>query len=178
MAGTTARACLYGVLGGWFALTVGQQFKKRPRVLNKVDPGNVVLPVSTFFAPQPGTTDAHLLVRHELADGGRTHWAEVPISRRRTLRDMLWHPHRRREKVLFDVQNDLTVLAGRPDDREYIHLTVPYLSLLNFVSHQQEAPADARRVQFMLVASGGNDHSDEPRTDFVSDFHDLPTEGS
>ncbi|WP_019544894.1 hypothetical protein [Streptomyces sulphureus] len=176
-ASLAAEAALYGLLGTWFALTVGQQFKKRPRFLERVDPGNVTLPVSTFFAPRPGTTDTHLLVRDELLDGSTTEWAEYPVSQDRSLRQMVWHPNRRREKALCDVQNDLAFLVRQDKGPEHIHMTVPYLALLNFVSHRCPHAPDSRRVQFLLVASGGHDETEEPDVLLASDFHTLDTEG-
>ncbi|MEW2221017.1 hypothetical protein AB0939_17245 [Streptomyces sp. NPDC006990] len=172
-AGPAARWALRGLLTGWFSLTVAQQFKKRPRRLTAVDPVNVLLPVSTFFAPHPGIDDTHLLLREQLADGTVTDWAEEGVVEARTLRQMLWHPVRRKEKVLFDVAAELSRIVRTERRIEHLQLALPYLSLLNFVTHRCPHPPDARKVQFMLVTSAGREQTEAPRAVFTSAFHEL-----
>lgn len=168
-----ARYGLYTVLASWFGLTVAKQFRRTPRFLTRIDPINTAVPVTTFFAPNPGKTDIHLLTREKLADGGTTDWAEHPLIARRTLRHMVWHPGRRVEKLLPDAFSELTQITQQERRIEHIQLTIPYLTMLNFATHRCEHPPGSRRVQFMLASSGGFDESEEPRTLFVSDFHDL-----
>ncbi|MCF6522823.1 hypothetical protein [Streptomyces sp. JJ36] len=172
-AGTAARWALRGLLAGWFSLTVAQQFHRRPGRLTAVDPVNVCVPVSTFFAPHPGVHDTHLLFRAQRADGTVTEWAEEGVVEERTLRQMLWHPVRRKEKVLFDAASELSRIVRTERRIEHLQLSLPYLSLLNFVTHRCPHPPDARKVQFMLVTSAGRERTEEPRAVFTSAFHDL-----
>ncbi|WP_432037469.1 hypothetical protein [Streptomyces cucumeris] len=164
---------LYGLLLSWFGLTVAQQFKKRPRLLDTVDPANVTLPISTFFAPNPGSNDTHLLIRNRLADGGVSVWTEQAMTQVRSVRQMVWHPGRRGEKALLDIVTDLTAVLREERRVEYVQMTVPYLSLLNFVTHQGEHVPDAVQVQFLLVSSAGCDEGEEPTTLLASAFHDI-----
>ena len=168
-----ARWALNGFLAGWFGLTVAQQFKKRPRWLTAVDPTNVFVPVSTFFAPNPGIHDTHLLIREQLADGTLTDWAEEGVAEKRTLRHALWHPVRRKEKVLFDVAAELSQHVKKERRIEHLQLSTPYLSLLTFATYRCPHPPEAEKVQFMLLTSAGREETEDPRPVFTSAFHDL-----
>ncbi|NGO06518.1 hypothetical protein G5C60_02225 [Streptomyces sp. HC44] len=165
---------LYGVLTSWLGLTVAKQFRKTPQFMIKIDPINTAVPVTTFFAPNPGKTDIHLLTREKLDDGSMTQWSEHPLISPRSLRHMLWHPGRRVEKLLPDAVAELAQVVLEEKRIEYIQLTIPYLSMLNFVTHQCRHPADARQVQFLIVESPGHAKGDDPRTLFASQFHELP----
>ncbi|WBB63095.1 hypothetical protein O7599_11445 [Streptomyces sp. WMMC500] len=171
---TAARYGLYGVLASWLGLTAAKQFRKTPRFLTRIDPINTAIPVTTFFAPNPGRSDIHVLGRERLADGSTTQWCEYPMLERRTIRHMLWHPGRRVEKLLPDTVSELTQLALDEKRIEVLQLTIPYLALLTFVTHHCPHPPGSRQVQFLVVSSGGFDEEEEPRTLFASDFHDLP----
>ncbi|MDW6060506.1 hypothetical protein SAZ11_24025 [Streptomyces sp. FXJ1.4098] len=164
---------LYGLLLSWFGLTVAQQFKKRPRFLDTLDPANVSLPISTFFAPNPGSTDTHLLMRNRLADGSVSEWTEFPMTQARSSSHMVWHPGLRAEKALLDIVTDLTAVLREERRVEYVQLTVPYLSLLNFVTSRCKSVPNAEQVQFLLVSSAGSDESEEPSALFASAFHDV-----
>ncbi|MBL1100258.1 hypothetical protein [Streptomyces coffeae] len=170
---------LYGLLLSWFGLTVAQQFKKRPRLLDAVDPANVTLPISTFFAPNPGSNDTHLLTRNRLADGSMSEWAEHAMTQARSSRHMVWHPGRRGEKALLDIVTDLTAVLREERRVEYVQMTVPYLSLLNFVTHQCAHVPNATQVQFLLVSSAGCDEDEEPTTLLASALHGIgPSAGT
>jgi hypothetical protein len=170
---TVARQGLYALLLSWAGLTVAKQFRKTPRFLTRVDPINTAIPVTTFFAPNPGKTDIHILKRDKMSDGAVTEWEEIPLIERRSLRHMLWHPSRRVEKLLPDAVSELTQVALDEQRIEYLQLTIPYLSLLNFVTHSCPHPEGAREVQFLIVSSAGFEENEEPRTLFASDFHPI-----
>jgi hypothetical protein len=170
---TTARYGLYALLLTWAGLTVAKQFRKTPKFLSRIDPINTAIPVTTFFAPNPGKTDIHLLKREKLADGAVTEWSEYPLIERRSLRHMLCHPSRRVEKLLPDAVSELTQVALDEKRIEYLQLTIPYLSLLNFVTNSCEHPDGTREVQFLIVSSAGFEEDEEPRTLFASDFHPI-----
>jgi hypothetical protein len=167
-----ARGGLYAVLTGWFGLTVALHAGGRAaRYAGALDPYGTTLPFSKFFAPRPGSTDRHLLVRDELADGTLTDWGELELVVPRTARHTLWHPGRRQEKALMDAVNGL-LQAGGADYRQ-LQLSTPYLSLLNLVVARIPHATDARRVQFMIVTTCGRDTTAEPVVDFRSEFHQL-----
>ncbi|NIY69005.1 hypothetical protein [Streptomyces malaysiensis] len=166
---------LYALFGVWLSLTVVRQFPSpwANRICHRVDPTSTMLPISTFFAPRPGDTDSHLLVRDKLADGTVTAWEEYPLIAKRSLRHMVWHPGRRAEKALFDVFNELRQTLHTEQRIEELQLTVPYLIVLNFVTNHCAHDPAAEKTQFLLATSGGYDVDDEPRGVLTSAFHDL-----
>ena len=170
---TARRWALYGTLCLWFGLTICQQ-ANRPHPLGKrLDPTAMAIPTWRFVAPTPARHDFNVLYRERLADGTLTPWREHQITQDRTLLQMLWHPGRRMEKALFDVASELLQSYEKVTEPERIQLTVAYLSLLNFVTHQVEHPADAKEVQFLIAQSAGHEESLEPRMLFLSEFHSL-----
>ena len=175
---TARRWGLYGVLGGWFALTLCQQ-ANRPHPLGKrIDPTSMAIPNWRFFAPTPARHDFNVLYRDKLANGELTPWREQEISKDRTLLQMVWHPARRMEKALFDVASELLQASEKVKEVERVQLTVSYLALLNFVTNQVEHHREGVQVQFLIAQSAGHDESIEPRMLFLSDFHALPGNGA
>ncbi|MCX4909695.1 hypothetical protein [Streptomyces sp. NBC_00878] len=171
----TTRHGLHALLATWLSLTVVRQFQTpwATRLCHRIDPTGSMLPISTFFAPRPGNTDSHLLVRDKLADGSVTHWAEYPLIEPRRLRHMIWHPGRRTEKAMFDVFSQLRQTLAAERRIEYLRLHPAYLIVLNFVTHHHPHAPDAEKTQFLLVTSGGYDQVEEPRGVLTSEFHDL-----
>ncbi|NGO43242.1 hypothetical protein [Streptomyces ureilyticus] len=171
----TPRHALYALFGAWLSMTVVRQFQSpwARKLCQRVDPTGAALPISTFFAPRPGNTDTHLLVRDKLADGTVTEWAEYQLIEKRTLRHMVWHSGRRSEKAMFDVLNQLRQILATEQRIEYLQLTVPYLIVLNFVTHHCPHDPATEKTQFLLVTSTGYDQDDDPRGFLTSAFHDL-----
>ncbi|MCB1020571.1 MAG: hypothetical protein H6509_07465 [Bryobacterales bacterium] len=62
-----------------------------------------LIPAWNFFAPNPGTTDYHLLYRDKLDSGEVSLWREIPIEKEPTMLKGIWNPHKRKSKVLSDV---------------------------------------------------------------------------
>jgi hypothetical protein len=175
-----ARYALYGLFGSWFAVSVmGQDPFRREDRVRKWDKLSLVVPVWRFFAPNPGIHDYHLLCRDELASGEVTEWKEVCTVEARTPRHIFWHPHRRSEKVLFDITAEVLRFIGETTDLDApranrdLQFSVPYITLLNYVSGQHPHQPDAERTQFLLAASAGYDENEEPTMLFLSEFHPL-----
>jgi hypothetical protein len=169
---TAARWGAYGFFTGWFGLSVLQQCDK-PELGRKVDPTSMAIPNWRFFAPTPARHDYNVLYRERLTDGTVTSWREQEIALARNLRQIMWHPNRRLEKALFDVASELFRLSRDIKDTSRIKLTVPYLSLLNYVSHKVDHHEGAVEVQFLIANSCGHDETVEPRMLFLSEWHAL-----
>jgi hypothetical protein len=133
-----------------------------------------LIPIWTFFAPNPGCTDLHLLYRDRDAEGGTTDWREIVVSGRDSWLD-LWNPHRRISKGVTDVGPDLThgtdYVPRNSVDKKKV-LGFPYLLLLNYVCSQ---PADFRAEmrQFALARTGGFGTEGSPEVVFLSAFHRI-----
>lgn len=133
-----------------------------------------LLPRWTFFAPNPGTSDYHLLYRDRLPDGGFTDWVEIPMIAERQLASCLWNPDKRAKKVLADVAMML-IESSRvlpPKDHSVLLVTLPYLILLNIVVNHQPALAGAKR-QFVIAETLGFSFQEGPRLLMKSDLHAM-----
>lgn len=165
------------LLAGWLLVSILAQHRTTRRYVSMIVTRDIcsLVPVWTFFAPNPGRTDLYLLYRDAGADGDVTAWKEVALGGERTLFS-LWNPLRRIRKAIIDIAPDLTMdVTYRP--REPVTkqkvLGFPYLLLLNYVCLQ---PADfrARSRQFAVARTNGFGTEDQPEVLFLSAFHQLP----
>lgn len=128
-----------------------------------------LIPAWSFFAPNPGTTDVHLLYRDKLADGTVTHWKQVQCET--TLLRGIWNPHKRLQKGISDMTSDLQRYASRnAKHAERVLIYPSFLALLNFVS-QQPHTATAAEAQFTIARSFGQHSQQDVQVQFVSNFH-------
>lgn len=168
------RVAIYGTLSAWMALTLMEQLQKGTRVNRRIDPLSAMIPNWRFFGPLPAMHDCHLLYRDELKGGKMTAWREVNIVEERRIGHMVWHPNRRREKVLFDATEEMKSHISRERDLRKLQLTVPYLLLLSYVTHSCDHHPESLRTQFLLAnGSGYDEESSEPLLFFASDIHSL-----
>ena len=164
------------LFGTYFVLSVIGQFEiKLNYYIRGFDPF-ALLPIWTFFAPNPGQTDYHLLYRDKLSDGTVTELREIEVTETRRWISFLWNPEKHSKKVLSDVVAMAvdSLPSDRPVGRELM-LTLPYLLLLNVVCHQGGdggARAGARR-QFLVVETFGIDRIAPLRVLIQSEFHPL-----
>jgi hypothetical protein len=166
-------ALVLGVLLAlWLLLTVVKQLPGSwvARLFERDRLG--VVPGWTFFAPHPGTYDYRPLVRYRLDERELSPWRELDLGiEARTNCALVWNPHKRGRKALFDLTMELGLLArSLPDKLDDVQFSVPYLALL-----QAAARAPAARfgngVQFILVQNSRDDTP--PSVIFVSKLHDL-----
>lgn len=167
----SAAAAVVGVLiAVWLALTVLAQFRLLQRLLSPFD-GFHLIPRWTFFAPNPGVRDYHLVVRERLADGRLTSWQNVPVYEARPPLAFLWHPQKRASKVLSDAIQTLGFLLRREGvSVSGLPFTLPYLVLLRYAARAVPAQRGATEFQFAIVDSAG--HFQRPlECPFLSSFH-------
>lgn len=163
---------LFAVLfGSWALLSTFGQF--RGRVVSRIrgmDPFSLI-PRWTFFAPNPGTTDYHLLHRDQYVDGSLGEFQEDPLGNTRSLLHALWNPGKLPSKALTDAVQILPRLA---DDVTVpgLRTTLPYLALLNYVSELNRSPLVTGR-QFVIVQTLGYLHGPAAGATFVSELHRL-----
>ncbi|GAA1972963.1 hypothetical protein [Amycolatopsis minnesotensis] len=166
------RSALYGLLGGWFGLSLVGQKLFRGDAPSAWDRLYLLLPDWRFFAPDPGVHDYHILYRDRLRDGTATAWREVTSIAERRPHHAFWHPTLRKEKCAFDIVKELLrYVQDNPAGSEGVQLSVPYLTLLTHINAQPHDEA-AVGIQFLLSLSGG--HDDEPPFAlFMSEVHPL-----
>lgn len=138
----------------WGAATVANQFYRWcPAWLRALDIFGL-LPVWTFFAPNPGMTDFYLLYRDRLPDGSLDNWKKVDLKRSENgLRLALWNPAKRRQKALSDLISMLARLAHHRGP-EALMATVTYVLILNFITSCEHS-LGTTGTQFMVLEHGG-----------------------
>jgi hypothetical protein len=133
-----------------------------------------LIPIWSFFAPNPGRTDYHLLFRDQLNTGEWCPWREVPQAARSRFKG-LWNPGKRRAKGLTDhITSLLRSLNGGEHDPIVIVLHPSYLTLLRWVTMQGSDPRSRSRQFLIAQTSGFGAEASDPDIVFVSFAHDLP----
>lgn len=164
------------LLALWFVGSVLNQFQfEWFQKVRNVD-HFALLPLWTFFAPNPGQTDYHLVYRDRRTDGSITEWMELAITESRKFHSFVWNPEKRSKKVLSDVVATLMESTRHvpPDKTGFaIMLSLPYLVLLNVVSNLAATPGATHR-QFVIAETAGFKRTEDPLLVLKSDFHPLP----
>jgi len=157
----------------WLAATIVNQFHSWcPKWLKAV---NVfaLIPIWTFFAPNPGMTDYYLLYRDRLPDGSLDNWKKIELKASDNgFRVALWNPTKRKHKALTDLVSTLTQVVKRQGS-EGLVVSVPYILILNFITSRPHS-LGTDGTQFMVLEHGG--FSNEPersRVLVMSGIHRL-----
>jgi hypothetical protein len=169
-------AVTVAVAGGWLIVSILAQHRLTRPFVSSIVSRDIcsLVPVWTFFAPNPGRTDLYILYRDATPDGDITPWRQIALGSRNNCLS-LWSPRRRIRKAIIDVTPDLTrdVRVGprEPVSKKKV-LAFSYLLLLNYVSHQ---PGDFRAItrQFAIARTDGFGTEDQPYVLFLSAFHQL-----
>jgi len=160
----------------WFGVSVINQHKRWRRVISKISSRDIcsLVPIWTFFAPNPGRTDLYLLYRDRDIEGNISAWREMRLTSRNSwLR--LWSPSRRIQKGIVDLAPNFTkdkVENLQQSVSKRHTLEFQYLLLLNYVCNE---PVDfrAQMRQFALARTNGHDSEDQPNVIFLSAFHQI-----
>ena len=169
--GWVAEGFTLALLGAWgVASALAQLPVARIQRLRRWDlPG--LLPQWSFFAPQPGMHDFHLLYRDRLDERTFTDWTELSLDRPRAWWCALWNPERRHRKAIYDLTSALVREVAQADGAGY-QLSVPYLAILHHIS-SLERPTAHVGTQFMIMMSDGGNSDRAPEPVFVSTIHGL-----
>lgn len=168
---TLIDAAIIVLLAGWLLASALAQLPWRwCQAIRRWDVFGLI-PSFSFFAPNPASSDCHLLYRHLLRDGSFTRWTEAFIWRP-VLWRFLWNPDRRAEKSISDATSGL----ARRTDATGVRFAVPYLLLLNYVG---SLPRNINAVGVQFALMGSSEYSDrDPFARFISDTHPLSDEVS
>ena len=164
------------VIGGfatWLILTVQVQFDCRmTRIIRSFDLLHL-LPRWTFFAPNPGTSDYHLVFRVMDAAGTVSPFEEIYLQNRNHALEAIWNPRKRVHKCMVDLAMDLSRLTSLPEINDNnVQLTLSYVGLLNFLRGAARPPG-TKLVQYALLKSEGFSDKEMPQVIIVSAFHDA-----
>jgi hypothetical protein len=166
----------------WLVLSAAYQFSAVSEKLGRFDRFGL-LPRWTFFAPNPGTHDHHIVYREcssgdfDLSTPEAQNAASANLSPWRELTDLcsgfaipfLWNPQRRVTKTVTDVVSGLLSIGNRnPEDVKYAHFTVEYFLLLHLTMRGASAPGQR---QFAVLRTHGFGAERRTQAVFVSKFH-------
>jgi hypothetical protein len=140
------------ILVVWLVLSALFQINPISPYLGRFDPF-ALLPKWTFFAPNPGISDYHVVFRatkekYESAEAQALTvddelmgpWQDLQLYERDVVIPLLWNPNRRITKTLSDVVNG--IVRYRAQDRDYekhIIYGVEYIWLTHTILTQIEA---------------------------------------
>jgi hypothetical protein len=169
---------LYAVIFiGWGAVSIVNQFstvlrsERFSRFIRRMKRHDYfsLIPIWTFFAPNPGTRDFNILYRHKLGNGSYTLWRQL-VDNDPPVTAVVWNPTKRKKKAILDLAMFLCrSLPTKPEDEKIrgLFLTVPYLGLAGAVSSTAAVPM-SDGVQFMILLSHGHHAARRPDVLFIS----------
>lgn len=163
---------IYSFLGLWFLFSLLSQShsSKMSKALRRVDTFGLI-PSWTFFGPNPGTTDYHLLFRTYLSTGDHGEWKELKLYEGWTWYAWLWNKNKRKQKAISDAVSALVQLSEQMKPQG-LKSTIPYLMILNYVSGIGHSPF-MNQTQFMIMDSQGYYSENQPNVLFISERHKL-----
>jgi hypothetical protein len=169
----------------WILLMIPWQFQKvreKAHFLAWINRAKI-LPVYTFFSPNPGKVDSHLLYRDSKSEGNTsvTEWREVITIPKRQAYSFIWNPEKRINKLVIDAVAELRSLnnfyyklkLSAEDLAVFFQLNRGYIALLNFVSDFDKLSPDSTHRQFMIVDVTVKDNQRQTSPLFISGFHRL-----
>jgi hypothetical protein len=159
----------------WFGATAISQFRNPVGRWIKAHDAFALVPMWTFFAPNPGTRDLRLLWRDRLVDGTLAPWHEV-LPPDTGLGRALWHPWKRQRKAVFDAGQLVSLIAAQNGNDPLLLVTFPFVMLLAAVCALPASPLSRARQFVILDTTGRDDGPQEPRLLLASHWHDLSTQ--
>jgi len=129
-----------------------------------------LIPLWTFFAPNPARADPRLVWREEFdgqwEDPREMHFGFAPIGSR-----WLLNPQLILNKAIADLVRSLLTLDTDGVGRSLL-LSPPYITLLSMVSSQPRR-AGCSGIQFAIVRTSGTIAARQVETIFLSEVHSL-----
>lgn len=160
----------YSIVILWLVITLLAQHRHFQPFINAFNALHII-PRWTFFAPNPGIRDYHLVIRDRCSDGRLASWKSVPVYSPRPKFGYFWNPQKRSSKILNDAVQAIKLLLKRENiGISGIPFTVPYLLLLHYAAHAVPAEPDAMEFQIAIIESSGHD-ARTLECSFLSGFH-------
>ena len=160
----------YSIVTLWLVITLLAQHRRFQLFINAFNALHII-PRWTFFAPNPGVRDYHLVIRDRCSDGRLAGWKSVPVYSPRPKFGYFWNPQKRSSKILNDAVQAIKLLLKRENiGITGISFTVPYLLLLHYAAHAVPAEPDAVEFQIAIIESSGHD-ARALECSFLSGFH-------
>jgi hypothetical protein len=175
------------LLAAWFLATLLRNVPRLRARLARHDAGRL-LPDWALFA-RPRIEDLVLLRRDLLSDGTLTSWREVEVARPRRWYNFIWNPELSPRRAFLALASVIAANAsrGRRSPRggqgqgtltaPGAMMTVPYLTVLRYLSERSHSAVEATQFMIMAVADQaitGRYGPGEPGSiEFVSELHQV-----
>ncbi len=131
-----------------------------------------LIPMWTFFAPNPGTTDTRLLWRERLFDGSISPWHEVDPPIGGVLR-AVWNPRKRIRKAITDACSILARRAAAEPKNKLLLISIPFLMILRYICSFPASRLAVARQFVLCQTSGADEEGTVPKLVLVSNWHVL-----
>jgi hypothetical protein len=175
------------LLAVWFLITIARNLPPLRTAIAHRDAARLI-PDWALFA-RPRTADMILLRRDLLGDGTLTRWREVEIAGPRRWYNFIWNPELGPRRAFLSLASVITVAAQQRDRGQRRELgqgtataltamtTVPYLTVLCYLSENSHAAVEATQFMIMemrnLAITGRYTQADPGSIEFVSELHRI-----
>ncbi len=162
------------VLGVAFVASVVHQFRRGWWLRIARFDVLYLLPRWSFFAPNPGHHDLHVVYR-DWQLGAAGGWRELRATPTNPVTRWFWNPDRFARKAVFDMTSALLgALAAEPETQSRtVLLTSSYIHLLGWVLAQEECVTDVSARQFAIVRSSTTPDARHVEIAYVSELHPV-----
>jgi hypothetical protein len=159
------------ILVVWFIASAIHQFRfpwwSR---ISRFDALNL-LPRWSFFAPNPGRHDFHVVYR-DWVDDQPGPWMQLAATNVDTRWRWLWNPSRYTNKAISDLANGLYQARQLSAEEPWtVMLSSSYISLLHMVMAQPPTTLETYRRQFAIVRTHGFGTGRQLEIAFASEVH-------
>jgi hypothetical protein len=163
-------------LGLLLCATALTQFRSKSPFISRMKSHDIfaLIPIWTFFAPNPGTYDQRIMWRDILVDGTYGPWREINPPQW-NLRRAIWNPKKRQRKAIGDAANILIRKLRKKPNRRLLPVSIPYIMIMHQVAGYPRSPFAAGR-QFLIARTTGEDpagRTSKPLVIFTSSRHGL-----
>ena len=167
----------------WLLISALCQIQSISEWFSPYDPIGLI-PRWTFFAPNPGTHDHHIVYRpcdREIDVSTQQDWLDqkdsisdwkqiIAASETGHVLLFFWNPNRRISKTISDAVGNINRIAAKfPEMEKYSYVLVEYLIILNFIQTNVTSPG--KKVQWAIVRTQGFSRQTAPTIVFISRFH-------
>jgi hypothetical protein len=162
---------LTAVFAAWWAISACNQIRSGAwtfRLRRHIPLG--LIPLWTFFAPNPARADSRLVWREEHGSEWSA-WRELHFGFAPASRRWLVNPQLILNKAVTDLVGSLLRVRPELDDRTAL-LSSAYVALLNIVVAQPRR-AGCSSIQFAVVRTSGGPLARRVDVVFLSEVHDV-----
>jgi len=160
------------VFSAWFLLTIAfQKNNTITRLVTRFDRFNLI-PRWSFFTPDPGASNYHLVYRSRDDETSVSPWLELDLSPRGILFP-LWNPRKRYREGMIELFQ-LLALFSPTYPAERLQFTAPYIILLDVARKRLGGSLSPRAFyQFAVVETRGPSGASVPCVRFYSLTHPV-----